>query len=263
MDNSGQQFGQNINNFQGQPQIAPNAIPGYLPPRPNQPIRPGQPGMIQNQPEKKDRSGLIKTICLIFTSLIAVTFIGLFVWMYINWTNAKTDVEGQVQVAVDEAEYKLRTELEKEFADKEKYPYLTFTGPSDFGSLTFEYPKTWSVYVPDDASRAGDFNAYMNPGQVNVVNAQTVMSLRVSILNTLTDEVKKKYADKVTDNKMTISTTVVNNNNVDVYTGELDSELQGIVCVFKIRDKTAVIQTDAMLFKDDFYRVLGTIRFNA
>ena len=62
---------------------------------------------------------------------------------------------------------------------------------------------------------------------------------------------------------MTVSTTVVNGNNVDVYKGLLDSDLYGIVCIFKIRDKTAIIQTDAYLFEEDFYNVLSKIRFNA
>ena len=259
MDNSGQ----NINNFQGQPQVAPNAMPGYIPPRPLQPIRPVQPGTTPSQPEKKDRSGLIKTICLIFTSLLAVTFVGLFIYMYIQYDIAHTDVEGQVKERVAEAENELRTKLDAEFAEKEKYPYKTFSGPSDFGSLTFEYPKTWNLYVPNDASHADDYHAYFNPGQVNVVADETVMALRVSIVNTLTDEIKSDFADKVEDGEMTVSTTVVNGNNVDVYKGLLDSDLYGIVCIFKIRDKTAIIQTDAYLFEEDFYNVLSKIRFNA
>ena len=260
MENSGQ-YGQNINNFGAQPQLVtyPNqAQGGYIPARPT---TNGQSGAKDG--EKKDYSGLIKTICLILTTLLAITFFGLFIYMTIQKNEAETDVEGKIELAVAEAENTLQTKLEKEFEEKEKYPFRTFAGPSDFGLLTFEYPKTWNLYVPDDASHAQDFHAYLNPGQVNVVADKTVMALRVSILNKLTEKVKEEYADKVEDGEMTVSTTVVNNNNVDVYTGLLDSEYYGIVCIFKIRDKTAVIQTDAMLFQEDFYRILGTMRFNA
>ena len=248
MENSGQ-MAQNINNFQGQPYVAPNGMPQVA---------------AQAMPvEKKDRSGLIKTVCLIFVSLIAVTFIGLFIYMYFQWDAAHTDVQGQVDIAVATAENQLRTTHEKEFSEKEKYPYRTFGGPADFGSLSFEYPKTWSVYVPDDASRADDYHAYLNPGVVNVVSDQTVMALRVSIVNTLTDEIKSDYADKVEDGEMTVSTKVVNGINVDVYKGLLDSDYYGFVCIFKIRDKTAIIQTDAYIFENDFNRILETMRFNA
>lgn len=263
MENSGQ-YGQNINNFGTQPQpvMYPNQMQsqmqgGYIPARPTANGQNGQ------KADKKDYSGIIKTVCLIFTSLLAVTFIGLFIYMTVQKNEAETDVEGKIELAVAEAETALETKLEKEFEEKEKYPYKTFAGPSDFGSLTFEYPKTWSVYLPDDGSRANDFKSYFNPGQVNIVQDETVMALRVSIVNQLTEEVKQDFADKVEGGEMTVSTTIVNGNNVDVYAGELDSRLMGIVCVFKIRDKTAIIQTDAMLFKEDFYRVLETIRFNA
>ena len=211
----------------------------------------------------KDHSGIIKTACLVFTSLAAVTFLGLFIYTYIQWNNAKTDVKGQVSLAVSEAENKLRTELETDFNNREKYPYRTFAGPSDFGALTFEYPKTWSVYVPNDASKAQDFHAYFNPGLVNVVENKTVMALRVSILNTLTDQVKERYSNKIKTGKMTVSSKVVNKVNVDVYKGQLDSNYNGIVCIFKIRDKTVVIQTDAYLFEPDFNRILETVRFNS
>ena len=169
----------------------------------------------------------------------------------------------QYTEAVSEAENKLRTELETDFNNREKYPYRTFAGPSDFGALTFEYPKTWSVYVPNDASKAQDFHAYFNPGLVNVVENKTVMALRVSILNTLTDQVKERYSNKIKTGKMTVSSKVVNKVNVDVYKGQLDSNYNGIVCIFKIRDKTVVIQTDAYLFEPDFNRILETVRFNS
>ncbi len=211
----------------------------------------------------KDHSGLIKTICLIFTSLVAVSFIGLFIYMYIQWNNTNVDIEGRINLAVAKAENALKTKLEGEFAEKEKYPFRTFSGPTDFGSLNFEYPKTWNIYISDDASKAENYHAYLNPGQVNVVADKTVMSLRVSIINSLTDQVKSDYNDKVKDGKMTVSTTVVNGANVDIYTGTLDSDMKGIVCILKIRDKTAILQTDAMIFKDDFYRILKTVKFNA
>ena len=202
MNNSGQP----INPYQGQAVPYPGAQGGVIPGR----TTPGNPK------QKKDHSNLVKTILLVFMTILSITFIGLFIWMFFQYNEASTDLEGKVDLAVAEAENDIRTKLEKEFEEKEKYPFKTFAGPIDFGQLTFEYPKTWSVYVPDDASRAQDFHAYLNPGQVNVVDDQTIMSLRVSIINTLTDEVKKNYADKVEQGEMSISTTVVNGVNVDV-----------------------------------------------
>lgn len=211
----------------------------------------------------KNRIDLLKTIGLIVVSLLAVLFIGLFIWMILKWSEANTNVQGKIDVAVAEARNSLQTKLEGDFEEKEKYPFLTFSGPTDLGSLNFEYPKTWNLYVPDDASRGGDYHAYLNPGQVNVVDDSTVMALRVTIKSEQMDRVLEDYTRKVESGEMTVSSTVVNGVNVSVYTGKLDSDLMGIVCIFKIRDKTAILQTDSSnVFRADFERILSTIRFN-
>lgn len=212
----------------------------------------------------KNRVDLLKTIGLIVASLLAVLFVGLFIWMTIKWNEANTNVQGKIDVAVAKAKNELQTKLESDFEEKEKYPFLTFSGPSDLGSLNFEYPKTWNLYIPEDASRGGEFNAYLNPGQVNVVSDTTVMALRVTIKSEQIDRVLEDFNSKVQSGEMTVASKVVNGVNVNVYTGKLDSDLQGIVCVFKIRDKTAVLQTDSSnVFRADFERILSTIRFNS
>ena len=212
----------------------------------------------------KNRIDLMKTVGLIVVSLLAVLFIGLFIWMWVKWNDVSTNVKGKVDVAVAEAKNELQTKLESEFEEKEKYPYKVFTGPTDLGELSFEYPKTWSLYVQSNASRGGDYAAYLNPGQVNVVQENTVMALRVSIKGTLFDQAISDFAEKVRSGDMTLSTTVVNGNNVNVYTGKLDNEYQGIICVFKLRDKTVMLQTDSTsVFSDDFYRILKTVKFNS
>ena len=212
----------------------------------------------------KNRIDLMKTVGLIVVSLLAVLFIGLFIWMWVKWNDASTNVKGKVDVAVAEAKNELQTKLESEFEEKEKYPYKVFTGPTDLGELSFEYPKTWSLYVQSSANRGGDYAAYLNPGQVNVVQDDTVMALRVSIKGTLFDQAISDFAEKVRSGDMTLSTTVVNGNNVNVYTGKMDNEYQGIICVFKLRDKTVMLQTDSTsVFSDDFYRILKTVKFNS
>lgn len=212
----------------------------------------------------KNRIDLMKTVGLIVVSLLAVLFIGLFIWMWVKWNDASTNVKGKVDVAVAEAKNELQTKLESEFEEKEKYPYKVFTGPTDLGELSFEYPKTWSLYVQSSANRGGDYAAYLNPGQVNVVQDDTVMALRVSIKGALFDQAISDFAEKVRSGDMTLSTTVVNGNNVNVYTGKMDNEYQGIICVFKLRDKTVMLQTDSTsVFSDDFYRILKTVKFNS
>lgn len=234
---------------------------------------PGQQ-MIQQVPAsalpKKDISGLVKTIVIIIVSLIAVTFIGLFIWMNMNYQEAQTDLDTKIAVAVAEAKDEQAMELEQDFLEREKYPYKTFSGPADYGQLTFEYPKTWSVYVAAAATNSdGDFNAYFNPIQVDAVGDDTVNALRVTIRDESFDEVSEEYQkdmDKKDSGLTMASTTIGKNNNITAnrYTGKIPDakDLSGFIVTFKIRDKTAVLQTDSVLFQEDFDKLLGTVVFN-
>lgn len=211
----------------------------------------------------KQNANLLWIILLIIAGLIAVTFIGLFIWMFSKWDSAQQDVDAQISVAVAEAVNDKTEELENQFIEREKQPYQTFAGPTDYGELSFEYPKTWSVYEAKDASNGGDYEAYLNPGKVYPVAVDTINSVRVLIKDQSYDNYVKTYESYVKSGKLAVSVRLINGENANLYTGELPGgKLQGIAAVFRIRDKTAVIQTDAMIFEEDYQRVLDTVRFN-
>ena len=250
---------------------------GGQPMQPLQPAQPvmqsGAPGMpmvqqVQLAPEdKKDITSLIKTIAIIVVSLIAVTFIGLFIWMTVQYNDVSDDVDGQIREAVANAKDEQTSKMEAEFLEREKYPFKVFAGPADYGELSFEYPKTWSVYVAKAATTGGDFNAYFNPAQVDEVSKETINALRVTIRNTSFDKVTEEYQkamDKKDSNLTMEAVTIGADANITAnrYTGKIpDTDLSGYIVTFKIRDKTVVLQTDSTVFTDDFNKLLGTVTF--
>jgi hypothetical protein len=236
-------------------QTAPNGMPMVqqvqLPPKPT-----------------KDTAGLVKTIVIVILSLVAVTFIGLFIWMLLERNEAQTDINTKIQVAEAAARDEQSQKMEAEFLEREKYPYKTFSGPADYGQLTFEYPKTWSLYIEKAATTGGDFNAYFNPIQVDAVSEETINALRVTIRDESMDEVTEEYQkaiDRKNSNLTIESVTIGKNANITAnkYTGTIpNTSLSGYIITFKIRDKTAILQTDSVLFKEDFEKLLGTVTFN-
>ncbi|MBR2998587.1 hypothetical protein IKF34_02335 [Candidatus Saccharibacteria bacterium] len=215
---------------------------------------------------KKDVASLVKIIALIFTSLLSVTFIGLFIWKTTQYNEVKTDVDGQIAVAVAEAKDEQAQKLEAEFMEREKQPFRTFSGPADYGALTFDYPKTWSVYVAADAVNGGNFEAYFNPIQVDAVGRNSINALNLSIQDKSFDSVIDSYKRYVEGKEptLTIESVTVNGAAANRYVGNIPgTDLNGIIVIFKIRDKTAVLQTDSMLFENDFNTLINTITFNA
>lgn len=223
---------------------------------------------VQASPLKiKDNSELIKTIVIIVLSLVAVTFIGLFIWMFVQYRDAQSDVDGKISMAVAVAKDEQAKKDEEEFSEREKYPYKTFSGPADYGQLTFEYPKTWSVYIAASAATGGDFSAFFNPGQVEAVSKDTINALRVTIRNKSFEDVAaeyQKYIDQKDSNLKVESILIKNDVAANRYSGNIPgTDLDGYIVIFKIRDKTAVLQTDSVLFKEDFDKLIQTVVFNA
>ncbi len=215
---------------------------------------------------KSDNSGLVKTIFIVVLALVSVTFIGLFVWTLLRYNEVSSDVDGQIKKAVAEAQEEQTSKLEKEFAEREKDPYKTFSGPADYGELTFKYPKTWSVYISSDSSRGGDFSAYFNPIEVNPISDTTVNALRLTIRNKDFESVASEYqrAMEGRDSNLNMESITVAGSVANRYSGTIPkTEFNGIIVIFKIRDKTAILQTDSVLFESDFNKILETITFNA
>lgn len=242
--------------IQSQYQTGPNGMPmvQQVPPPP--------------EPIKEGKTGKAKTLIIAVLSVTLALLAGVFIWILTDYASVKTDVEGQISTAVAEAEKEQAKQLEKEFAEREKNPYKTFSGPIDYGQLTFEYPRTWSVYVAAAATKGGDFNAYFNPIQVDAIGKETINALRVTIQDKSFDDVSQEY-QKAMDKKnsnLTMDAVMIGEEGgitANRYTGTIPgTELSGYIVTFKIRDKTAILQTDSVLFKEDFDKLLKTIVFN-
>lgn len=208
--------------------------------------------------------GSASVFAIIGLSFFTVAFAGLSVWAFINYTDQKENVDAKVVRAVAAAEKTQADELEKKFAEREKEPFKSFAGPSDYGTLAFKYPKTWSVYVGSDgASSSGKgYEAYFNPGIVPSTDTDTSRyAVRVAILNTSYEEILGDFQARVEKGDLKSSPTKVNGQTGTRLDGSFSKDVRGAAVVYKIRDKTAIIRTDADTFKSDFEALIQTISF--
>ena len=214
---------------------------------------------------KKDTT-LIETIILVIVCLIAAAAIVFAVIFFMKFNELQTNYESDKGLAVAEAVKAKQDDLEKEFAEREKLPFYSFTGPSDYGSISFQYPKTWSVYVESDGVDNSDYKAYFRPSQVDPIkNKNSRYALRFSILNRQYDTVQKNYETKVKNGKMTSSIFNADGNNITGirYEGEIEKEINGVVILVKVNDKTAVFQMDAEAYRTDFENLVQGLRRNS
>ena len=215
----------------------------------------------------KYKSGEID-IWMIITIVLGVLFLAagsLGILAYVNYSDQKNNVDSKVSEAVAIAKKEQADEDEKKFAEREKETRRDFVGPEDYGRLTLKYPKTWSVYEQSNAAKGGNYEAIMNPIVVPMISNVQSYAFRVTIQEKDFDTVNKTFEPAVKRGDLTMSpmaTVGVTDTTGIRYDGAISKDKRGSVVVFKLRDKTVIVQTDAETFKPDFDAIIKTIDFN-
>lgn len=255
-------------NFGGAAPVTPS-IPVSPVPAPNQPVTPPMAPVstapaTNAKPEKKNT--LVETLVLVGVCLVAAVAIVFAVIFFMQYNELKTNYESEKNLAISGA---IKEQQDKDAAAEEeraKLPYYSFTGPSDYGSISFEYPKTWSVYVEKDGTGNSDYVAYFQPKQVDPTSSKdSRYALRFQILNRQITTVQTTYESKIKSGKLTSRTFSTDDNALSGtwYEGELSDGIRGVAILLKVNDKTLIVQTDADAYRTDFEVLVKKLRRNS
>lgn len=201
---------------------------------------------------------IILMCVFIFTTLAGI---GVSAWAYVNYLDQKNNVDRKVSDATALARKDQKTDDDKMYQQAEKEPNRIFTGPSDYGSLSFKYPKTWSVYEVSDANKGGTYEAIFNPGVIPPNGNDQQYALHVTIEDTAYEKVVAKYEKLVKKGDLKTSSITLNDQSGTRLDGKFSDDIRGSAVIIKIRDKTVTVQTEADTFLDDFNKLLQTITF--
>lgn len=239
------------------PQMAPpNMNMGGSAPVLNQP---GVPNSAQAK-EKSEKGAIAETIILVSVCLVAAIAIIVAVIFFMKYNEMKTDQDARVSAEVAAAVAAEQEAAAKTLEEKLKEPNLEYRGPEDYGSISFQYPKTWSVYVNKDATKNGDYEAIFHPKAVpSLSNENSRYALRFAIYNRQFADVAKQYSNK---NELVSSNFEADGGKITGtrYQGQITSKIDGTFVLFKVNDKTGVLQTDSDVFLDDYEAILKTLR---
>jgi hypothetical protein len=214
------------------------------------------------QPRPVKKSVNIWLIISILEFVLIAVLAGLLVWLYLTYDDLKTNFDSKTELKVSAAKAEVRKADEIKFIQREKEPYRGFVGPTDYGRVTFDYPKTWSVYIYKDASKGGTYEAYLNPITVPSVSNSQQFAARVVIEQKDYDKAIASYNSLVKKGDLKAKSIKVNNITGTRLDGSFTKDIRGSAVLFKIRDKTLTVRTDANAFMSDFNRLITTIKFN-
>ena len=88
--------------------------------------------------------------------------------------------------------------------------------------------------------------------------------MRFFIRNESFDSIQREYKGKVDEGELRSSIFNKGSNLTGMrYEGTLEEGMEGVVVIVKINDKTAILQTDARVFQDDFNKLIDTLTRNS
>lgn len=205
------------------------------------------------------------SIFAIIALVVLVLVFGSFsIWAYINYTDQKQNVDSKVSEAAAKAILDQSTKDETAFAAREKEPMRQFVGPSDYGRLTFDYPKTWSAYQASDVSKGGGvtYQAYLNPVLVPPVSDSTKFAVRITIEQKTYDQTLATYQKLITSGDLKSSVYSEGDLTGTKLVGNFNADIYGTAVLMKMRDRTLTMRTDGDVFNSDFFALLKTVKFN-
>lgn len=198
---------------------------------------------------------------LILVVLFFLGAAGFGYWAFAQREDYKNNSDQKVAVAVSAAEKRTQAADAKIFAEKEKQPLRTYVGPSQFGALTIQYPKTWSAYVIEGKdSSSKPVETYFYPEFVpNVSNNDQTYALRAELVSESYDQVLNDYEGSVKTGKVTITPyrlPKVSNIVGSRIEGQLTTNKQGTMVILPLRNMTLKIWVDASSFAPDFNNII-------
>lgn len=189
---------------------------------------------------------------LVVAVLLVFGLAGTSIWFNSKYRSASTDLQNQIDAAVQSAKAQQKTELEEEFAEASKSPHKAYTAPVELSSIGVTYPKTWSSYVVEKSGTGTVLDGYFHPGTVPAVNGKTPFALRVTLET-------KAYAKEVAGYDGEVDKGVLKAKAVSILgvqgvrlDGQIDKGINGAIVLLPLRDKTLKIWTENTDYLKDY-----------
>lgn len=192
--------------------------------------------------------------------LIAALVFGF--WAFTGRQDYKNNSDKKAAAAVDAAKANLAKQVQDQF---DKQNTKKFQGSPTYGSISFDYPKTWSAYV-DSTNSNEPINGYFHPDVVPGTQGKTAYALRVEVLSTDYSQIQQQFSSQITQGtlkskayvppKMQGVANVVPGTYLTGKINQQDQSQSGSMVVIKVRDKTLEIYSESPDFMNDFNNVV-------
>lgn len=216
---------------------------------------------------KLNRNGYVNTTAMVSVLMSALFIIALIfaIWAFSSRQHYKNDANNLVNQAVAKAKAAQETADNQRFAAEEQSSLTTYNGPSDYGSISLQYPKTWSAFIDTTGNGNGSYplDAYFLPNYLTSVtdDGTTDFALRMQIENESYNQVLQQYdqASGVTVSPYALP-KVPNDVGVEI-SGQINNSGSNIsgtetLVILPLRSQALEIWTEGSSYLGDFSNVI-------
>jgi hypothetical protein len=199
-------------------------------------------------------SGML--VSLTACAVLLVSSLGFGMWAFTSRQDYKNNSDQKAAKAAAEAKKATQAEDAVQYAEAAKSPIKSHVGPSQFGAITVQYPKTWSAYIVEEGRGSLPVNDYFHPDVVpNAGNKDNAFALRVQIVDQAYDRVIDSYNNDVKAQKVTAKPYALPKvpNTVGLrIDGQIDDNKRGSMVIIPVRNMTLKLWTESQDFVADF-----------
>jgi cytoskeletal protein RodZ len=206
-----------------------------------------------------------KLLIIIILVILLIGAVGFGMWAFSQMQDYKNHSDQKAAVAVAAAKKQQAAELQAQYDEQSKSPYKIYESSPTYGSVKFNYPKTWSGYV-DSNNSSTPVDGYFHPDIVPGLQSKTAYALRVQVLNQDYSQVVQQFNSEIaqgqTTSKAYVPPKMQGNPNVTsglYLTGQInpsDQTQRGNMVIMKVRDKTLEISTQSLSYANDFNSII-------
>ena len=203
-------------------------------------------------------------VVAIILGVLLVLMSAIDIWAFIGMQENKSNLDAKIvqasAVAVEAAE----KAKEVEFTEREKSPYKSYTGPETYGSVTFEYPKSWSVSADEAKSGTTALNIFAHPTILPSLTSSRPLAFRLQIVEASYEKSLASYNAAAKSGAVTIAAFSPEKLPQEVgvkISGQIVKERSGVLVMLPLRDKTIQLWTESNEFVPDLETLLKTLTY--
>lgn len=203
-------------------------------------------------------SGMLISLIVVIVLLVGALSFG--VWAFMGRQDYKNNSDKKAQAAATASKTATEEADAVKYAEAAKSPVKTYVGPSQFGAVTVQYPKTWSAYIIENSQGSQPVNNYFHPDTVPYIdNKANVYSLRIEVVSQSYDRVVDGYKNDVATGKVSASPYALPKVPNVIGTrieGQLEQNIKGSMVILPLRNMTLKIWTESADYMPDFNNII-------